>query len=221
MKKNKLLLLLIIISCFGAKAQSVYIDPTVNLALRSNGSLLENQQKKTNDEIKELNRTQTMVQGLLFGINQTQRQVHRGLTEVNGVVTSGNRLRKSYINLTKAFEYSEEALRLAGRDPHHLILATSQMDRVRKWSIELYADIASIITASPNNLMTSGDRNELLYKIERDTYHLYISAIVLVQQLKRIRRVGFLNAMNPFSRGFRNRDVEIFTNMMQENGIQY
>lgn len=221
MKRNILFLVFITLNYFASKAQSIYIDPTVNVALRSNGSLLETQQKQTNEEIKELNRTQTMVQGLLFGINETQRRVHRGLTEVNGVVTSGNRLRKSYLNLTKAVEYSEEAIRLAGRDPHHLILATSQMERVRKWSIELYADIASIITASPNNLMTSGDRNELLYKIERDTYQLYISAIVLVQQLKRIKRVGFLNALNPFSRGFRNRDIEIFTNMLRENGIQY
>jgi len=219
MNKTLLIMLFITISFKQLHAQSVYLDPTVVATLRTNGGMLERAQNKTNDEVVKLNENQTLVQGLLIGINNTQNKVHRGLREVNGVVTSGLHLQRTYRYISNMMDYSREAVELAGRNPHHLLLANEQLRRIQRWSTELYADIASIITVSPNNLMTSGERNELLYKIERDAYQLYISSITLVQQLRRINRVGFLNTMNPFHRRYNNRDVEIFTEMLQRNGI--
>lgn len=209
--------ILIILSIDNIYSQAIHLDVGVSGSLLFNGSTLKASQEKTNDELNTLNKKQTAVAVIMTKINQTQEIVYKGLSEVNSVVKDGLALKRCYKNVQNILTYSDQAVKLAKKNPHYLLLTNNVIDRVKKHSIEIYTDIATLLTGGKKTLMNTGQRKMLIDGIERNTYQILISVIMLKNKLLRIDRVGFLNSLNPFN-SYVNQDLILFNQIITNSG---
>jgi hypothetical protein len=206
----KTLILITIIAVSNLHSQSLYIDPGQVAILTLNGQILKDKQEEQVDKLSRLNQLQVSTGIALNKINTVQEKVYDGMREVSSIITGSMSLQRTYQNLDDAVRITAESVELISDNPHYSILMGDIMQRFQESSVEMYTDIASIITSNAQNLMTAGDRKQLLYEIENNSYQLKISALMIKIRMRRIERVGFLKAALPFSSGYRNRDLETF-----------
>jgi len=206
----KTLVLLTLITISNLNSQSLYVDPGQVAVLTLNGQILKDKQEEQVDKLNRLNQLQISTGVALNKINTVQEKVYDGMREVSSIITGSMSLQRTYQNLDDAVRITTESVELISDNPHYSILMGDIMQRFQESSVEMYTDIASIITSNAQNLMTAGDRKQLLYEIENNSYQLKISALMIKIRMRRIERVGFLKAALPFSSGYRNRDLETF-----------
>lgn len=194
-------------------AQSLYMDPATVTVITVNGQILKNQQENHEEKLSTLNQLQATTNVVMQKINTTQEKIHQGLTEVNSIVSNSLALQRTYENLNDAISITNESIETIADNPHYTLLMTDIMQRYQESTIEIYSEIANVITGSAQNLMTSGDRKQLLYEIENASYQLKLSAIMVRIRMRRIERVGFLKSINPFNNTM-NSDLDDFVSII-------
>lgn len=194
-------------------AQRVYIDPTTTAALAIYANQIENAQEETIEEQTRLQQAQMWVGAKMAAVENIQKKVYRGLSEVSGTLTNGVQVMRIYENLERCSLYAGQISDFAAEHPEFTVFAVKTTQQAYQNILVYSNDITSILTAGDTNLATAGDRYLLLEEVNDAVSKIKISLLQILMKMEAAERVGFLNALNPFQE-YINTDKDIVENIL-------
>lgn len=197
-----------------AVSSQVYIDILTAPMMLTNAPLIRGEMKKTNDNLRAIQRGQLYLQTQLGLANDLQRKILRGLQEVSGTVRNALTIRQIYDTSTDIVEEMQDAVRLAADNPHFAIFAHRSATIFRERALELYGEVSSILQQEGTNLLNAGERQQLLLRVYRDLKLLWGAAYGINYAMKTAIRAGFWNSLNPF-KVWVNRDARIMRDIIR------
>jgi len=207
--------LLLVLSGWQGFAQ-IYFDPATAGAMAIHSGVIDRQLDKTNDRLTLIQRGQLAVTGQLTVINDIQRSLYRGLSEVSGVM-------KSLLAVKDIAEISQDilsdvnkAIAIAGDNPAYLLFAQAGASEFRSRALSLSAELSAfVLKGGWDNLMDSGERSKLLNRIATQLMILRGVSYGMYRAMYRARQIGLLNALNPYA-GFINTDKRIADDILSK-----
>lgn len=215
MKKLFLLWFGILWICF-LQAQTVYIDPLVAGAISSTGSSLKSQQNNTNNVLTQIKTAQLAVSAQLAAANKLQEKVYKGLSEVSSALNDAFVVKQIFENTTTIVKKSSEIVAFAAQNPQYAYFARKEADLFKKRCISLTTEVTQTLTGGKFNLMSSGQRRELLRNIQTQTSLLASHAWLILYSMQRAKTIGFWKAINPFG-DWVNKDDKIAKDIIRRS----
>lgn len=215
MKKLFLLWIGILSICF-LQAQTVYIDPAVAGAISVTGNSLKSEQNSTNNVLTQIKTAQLAVSTQLAAANRLQEKVYKGLSEVSSALNDAFVVKQIYENTTRIVEKSAEIATFAAQNPEYAYFARKEADNFKKRCISLTTEVAQTLTGGEFNLMSSGQRRELLRNIQTQTSLLASHAWLILYSMQRAKTIGFWKAINPFQ-DWLNKDQRIAQDIIRRS----
>lgn len=211
--------LLFVISFLGyyAKAQTPYIDVLTAPALAVYSNQIDSNQNQTITEMNRLQQAQSFVSAQMVTANNIQNKVYNGLREVNGSIKNGLQVKRIYTNLEKTVVNMDELKKVVLDAPEFAIFSKKATELAVNKSLDIYTDVADLLTSGDLNLATSGDRRRLLYNIEQNTRMLNIYLINMRLTIQRAKRRGFWKSANPWQ-NYVNTDKQLFDQIITNSG---
>lgn len=203
----------ILFTPFDAHTQ-VYIDILTAPAMLTSGPLIRAEMKKTNENLDAIQRGQLYLQTQLSLANDLQGKILKGLQEVSGTVRNALTVRQIYETSTDVIEEMQDAVRLAADNPQFAIFAYRSTGIFRERALELYAEVSQILQQEDTNLLSAGERQQLLLRVYRDLKLLWVAAYGINYSMKTAIRAGFWYSLNPF-KVWVNRDVRIMRDIVR------
>lgn len=154
--------------------------------------------KKTNNELSAIKRGQLFLQTQLGLANDLQQKVLTGLQQVSGTLRNALTIRQIYETSADIIGEMQEAVEIAADNPQFSIFAYRSANIFRQRALELYAEVARILTEDEVNLLDAGERQQLLLRVYRDIRLLYGAAYSINFSMKTAIRTGFWRSLNPF-----------------------
>ena len=154
--------------------------------------------KKTNNELSAIKRGQLFLQTQLGLANDLQQKVLTGLQQVSGTLRNALTVRQIYETSADIIGEMQEAVEIAADNPQFSIFAYRSANIFRQRALELYAEVARILTEDEINLLDAGERQQLLLRVYRDIRLLYGAAYSINFSMKTAIRIGFWRSLNPF-----------------------
>lgn len=198
-------------------SQTTYIDIMNAPAMMIYASNIKNEQENTVDKMEELKEAQGWVAAQMTYANNLQDKLYKGLREVNGTVRNGLQIKRIYTNLEKTVGNIDAIQKEIRGYPEYSVFATKAINNVTDKVIDIYSDAADIINDSDTNLATAGDRRRLLGSLETNTRVLNIYLMNVRWTIKRAKRKGWWNSINPFS-SYVETDKAIFNRIITNSG---
>lgn len=154
--------------------------------------------KKTNNELSAIKRGQLFLQTQLGLANDLQQKVLTGLQQVSGTLRNALTIRQIYETSADIIGEMQEVVEIAADNPQFSIFAYRSANIFRQRALELYAEVARILTEDEINLLDAGERQQLLLRVYRDIRLLYGAAYSINFSMKTAIRTGFWRRLNPF-----------------------
>ena len=154
--------------------------------------------KKTNNELSAIKRGQLFLQTQLGLANDLQQKVLTGLQQVSGTLRNALTIRQIYETSADIIGEMQEVVEIAADNPQFSIFAYRSANIFRQRALELYAEVARILTEDEINLLDAGERQQLLLRVYRDIRLLYGAAYSINFSMKTAIRTGFWRSLNPF-----------------------
>lgn len=193
-------------------AQVPYIDVLTAPALAGYSENIQSAQRNTNKKMEKLNQLQMWTATQMVLVNKTQDKIYKGLQEVNGTVKNGLQIKRIFYNLSQTVTYMDQVYDEITDNPEYTVFATKSINVVVNKTVDIYSDVADIISDSETNLAFAGDRRRLLYNIEHNTKLLNIYLITIKLTIQRAKRKGFWKSINPLE-NYINTDKQIFNSI--------
>jgi len=154
--------------------------------------------KKTNNELSAIKRGQLFLQTQLGLANDLQQKVLTGLQQVSSTLRNALTIRQIYETSADIIGEMQEVVEIAADNPQFSIFAYRSANIFRQRALELYAEVARILTEDEINLLDAGERQQLLLRVYRDIRLLYGAAYSINFSMKTAIRTGFWRSLNPF-----------------------
>lgn len=154
--------------------------------------------KKNNNELSAIKRGQLFLQTQLGLANDLQQKVLTGLQQVSGTLRNALTIRQIYETSADIIGEMQEVVEIAADNPQFSIFAYRSANIFRQRALELYAEVARILTEDEINLLDAGERQQLLLRVYRDIRLLYGAAYSINFSMKTAIRTGFWRSLNPF-----------------------
>ena len=154
--------------------------------------------KKNNNELSAIKRGQLFLQTQLGLANDLQQKVLTGLQQVSGTLRNALTIRQIYETSADIIGEMQEVVEIAADNPQFSIFAYRSANIFRQRALELYAEVARILTEDEINLLDAGERQQLLLRVYRDIRLLYGAAYSINFSMKTALRTGFWRSLNPF-----------------------
>lgn len=196
-------------------SQNTYIDPATTVALFTYSNNLRKEQDRTRRQIVDLKKYQGTVGVAMAEVGRVQDKIYKGLKEVSGTLQNGMQVKDIYEELRWMRKYTDDVIRLTRNKPQYTVFAQAVSKETQENAIKIGAEVTEMITSSDTNLMTAGDRIDLLRKIYDDVRTLKINILSIKLVLERAERLGFWRSINPFQ-GYINTDKDIVENIIRQ-----
>lgn len=197
--KKLLFLFCFIVAITNLKAQVAYVDPAVAGAISISSQTLRSEQNKTNNLLTQIKTAQMAVNAQLAAAQRLQDKIYKGLSEVSGALNDAFVVKQIYENTTKIVEKSAEITAFAARNPQYAYFARKEATNFRNRLVSLTAEVTQALTGGEFNLMSAGQRRELLRNIQTQTSLLAGHAWYMLYTMERAKTIGFWKAINPFA----------------------
>lgn len=204
-------LVLIVCCClvFSTVQGQVYVDPTTAAAMAAHSGVINGQLNKTNDNLTLIQQGQLAVTGQLVIVNDLQRQIYQGLSEVSAAVRSLLAIRDIAEISVDIVADVDKATALAGNNPVLLLFAESAAREFKRRGTALATEVSSfVLQGGANNLMDSGERAKLLNRIRTELMILRGVAYGMHRTMYWANQRGILHSLNPYA-GYINVDRQI------------
>jgi len=202
---------------FTGKAQ-VYIDMlTAPQMLIMSGNItggIGGEFKKTNNNLNKIQEAQVYLNAKLAVVNELQRKVHNGLTQVSGTVRNGLKVRQIYEVSEDILVGLSETGRLVSDHPQFAIFANRSASNLRQRALGLYAEVANILREDDRNVLDAGERQQLLNRVYGDLMLMRGAVFGINHSIKTAIRAGFWRSLNPF-RTWMNQDAQIMRDIIR------
>lgn len=190
------------------KAQ-VYIDPAVAAATGVHAGIMNSQLNDVNDNLTLIQRGQMAVTGQLLIVNDLQKQIYKGLSEVAGAVRSLLTIREIADISMDIVNDVQKAVDLASGNPLLLLFAESGAREFRSRATDLASQVSTfVLRGGRDNLMDSGERARLLNRIRIELTVIRGVAYGMHRSMYWAKMRGIFNSLNPFA-SFINIDKQI------------
>lgn len=200
--------------------QTIYFDPGVSGALIGYSQSLKNGQNKIADEQSQLQKAQTFVSTQVALVNDVQKKIYKGLSEVSTTLSNGIQVKHIYSELEQCSKYSKDIANLVKKQPQYAIFGAKATQKSYEQVLKITLEISSVLQGGEKNLMTAGDRYRLLDSIEGKIATLKIWLATIKVALEHAQMVGFWKSINPFQ-GYINTDRDIIQNIMDKYKHQF
>ncbi|RZM09228.1 MAG: hypothetical protein EOO88_49105 [Pedobacter sp.] len=206
---KQILFCLLLAMCGLQGLAQIYFDPATAGAMALHSGVIDRQLDKTNDHLTLIQRGQLAVTGQLTMINEVQRSLYRGLSEVSGVMKSLLAVKDIAEISGDIFSDVNKSISIAVDNPAFLLFAQAGANEFRTRAISLSAEVSAfVLKGGSDNLMDSGERSKLLNRIATQLMILRGVSYGMYRSMYRARQIGLLNALNPYA-GFINSDRRI------------
>ena len=198
------------------KAQTLVLDPAL-LAATIAGDAAENNRL---DDIKEkqtvIERYQKLAITELVFINDWQKKMYEGLTEVAGVLRDVQQIREATIIVGDIVDYQKKTVQYAGQAPHLVLFAEKAESEFVSRASGLVLYISTVaLKGGKEMLMDAGERAKLINHVVTELRLLRAAAWSAQKQMNWAKRDGIWRSLNPWQ-GFVNQDKRIMKEIMND-----
>lgn len=200
------------------KAQ-IYIDPAVAAATGVHAGVMNSQLNDVNNNLTLIQRGQMAVTGQLLIVNDLQKQIYNGLSEVAGAVRSLLAIKDIADISTDIVRDVQKAIDIASGNPVLLLFAEAGAREFKTRATNLASEVSTfILKGGKDNLMDSGERAKLLNRIRVELTILRGVAYGMHRSMYWAKMRGIFNALNPYA-SFINIDKQIADEVIRNSRL--
>lgn len=213
--KKLLLLALLPMAVYTARAQQYVIDPqhlvtvTQNAAVRSGAENMHEQYlAKISTNINDLN---TNVGAVVLA----QTMIYEGLSNVNSALKDGLAVKNMAVIIADMSSYISRALELAKSEPYLLSFSNNIADEMRTRSLALVSDVSRYILKEGDNVQADYNaRDQLLRKVITQLQILDGLAYGAWKSMYWAKEKGIVASLDPFA-AFVSQDTRAVNQIIQ------
>lgn len=202
-------IMLLLLICFASSsAQMLVVDPTTSVAIAVNSSVINGQLNKTNDNLRAIQRGQLLVSSQLVIVNDLQKKIHTGLSEVSSIINNLNSIKEIANCGTDIVKDVGQAITIARSNPALLLFAEEGAREFKTRAVSLSAEVSAFVLKGGTNLMDAGERGRLLNHIQSEMQILRGIAYGMGRAMYWAKMRGIWASLNPWAE-WQNMDVRI------------
>jgi len=218
MKTIFFLLLVSQLTAFSLCAQ-IYVDPATSGAVAAGSSMMDSQLKKSNNELTLIQKAQLSVTAQLAVVNDLQRNIYKGLSEVSAVMGSLLSVKDIYEISQDIILDANKAIAIAKNNPELLLFAQGGAQEFKTRAARLAAEVSGfVLHGGKESLMDSGERAKLLNRIVLELSIIRGISYGIYRSMYWARQRGFFASINPYG-GFINIDKRIADDILSKAKI--
>ncbi len=212
---RKLLLLFLVASVSFNKTYCQNIDPFLSGAIIAANSTENTSYNKIKDNQTAIQRAQEATIIVVDQVNQIQNKIYNGLMQVSSVLKNAYQIKECLQALNDILSYESDMLSEAQKNPLALAFALKIQNEMVSKAAGYYADIQTVILKANTKelLMTAGERETLLYKVQLDLNTLRALAAYSYYKVHLAVMQGIINSFNPF-KGYVDIDGKIVKDLL-------
>ncbi len=211
-KPGILVIILSIIYCH-SMAQTLTVDPAVSAAIAVNAGVINGQLNTTNNKLDLIQKGQLAVTGQLVIVNDLQKKVYQGLSQVASVINNLTTIKEIAECGSDIVNDVEASITLAKSDPVLLLFAEQGARDFEARAATLAADVSAFVLKGGNNLMDSGERGRMLNHIADEMRILRGIAYGMDRTMYWAKINGIFRSLNPWAE-WQNQDVRIANDVL-------
>jgi hypothetical protein len=210
----KLLLLFLAVISFG-KNYCQNIDPFLAGAIIAANATENSNYNNIKDNQTAIQRAQEATIVVVDQVNQIQNKIYNGLMQVSSVLKNAYQIKECLQALNDILSYEGDMLAEAQKNPLALAFALKIQNEMVSKAVSYYADIETVILKANTKelLMTAGERETLLYKVQLDLNTLRALAAYSYYRVHLAVMQGIINSFNPF-KGYVDIDGKIVKDLL-------
>ena len=210
----KLLLLFIGVVSF-SKTYCQNIDPFLEGAIIVSSATENTNYNNIKDNQTAIQRAQEATIIVVDQVNQIQNKIYNGLMQISYVLKNAYQIKECLQALNDILSYEGDMLAEAQKNPLALAFAIKIQNEMVSKAVSYYADIETVILKANTKelLMTAGERETLLYKVQLDLNTLRALAAYSYYKVHLAVMQGIINSFNPF-KGYVDIDGKIVKDLL-------
>ncbi len=210
----KLLLLFLAVIGF-SKTYCQNIDPFLEGAIIVSSATENTNYNNIKDNQTAIQRAQEATIVVVDQVNQIQNKIYNGLMQVSSVLKNAYQIKECLQALNDILSYEGDMLAEAQKNPLALAFALKIQNEMVSKAVSYYADIETVILKANTKelLMTAGERETLLYKVQLDLNTLRALAAYSYYKVHLAVMQGIINSFNPF-KGYVDIDGKIVKDLL-------
>ena len=211
----KLLFLVLTTSISFEKTYCQNIDPFLAGAIIVANATENSNYNNIKDNQTAIQRAQEATIVVVDQVNQIQNKIYNGLMQVSSVLKNAYQIKECLQALNDILSYEGDMLAEAQKNPLALAFALKIQNEMVSKAISYYADIETVILKANTKelLMTAGERETLLYKVQLDLNTLRALAAYSYYKVHLAVMQGIINSFNPF-KGYVDIDGKIVKDLL-------
>ncbi len=211
----KLLLLMLSASISFEKTYCQNIDPFLAGAIIAANATENSNYNNIKDNQTAIQRAQEATIVVVDQVNQIQNKIYKGLMQVSSVLKNAYQIKECLQALNDILSYEGDMLAEAQKNPLALAFALKIQNEMVSKAVSYYADIETVILKANTKelLMTAGERETLLYKVQLDLNTLRALAAYSYYKVHLAVMQGIINSFNPF-KGYVDIDGKIVKDLL-------
>lgn len=210
----KLLLLFLAVIGF-SKTYCQNIDPFLEGAIIVSSATENTNYNNIKDNQTAIQRAQEATIVVVDQVNQIQNKIYNGLMQVSSGLKNAYQIKECLQALNDILSYEGDMLAEAQKNPLALAFALRIQNEMVSKAVSYYADIETVILKANTKelLMTAGERETLLYKVQLDLNTLRALAAYSYYKVHLAVMQGIINSFNPF-KGYVDIDGKIVKDLL-------
>jgi hypothetical protein len=210
----QLLLLFLVVISFG-KTYCQNIDPFLAGAIITANATENSNYNNIKDNQTAIQRAQEATIVVVDQVNQIQNKIYNGLMQVSSVLKNAYQIKECLQALNDILSYEGDMLAEAQKNPLALAFTLKIQNEMVSKAVSYYADIETVILKANTKelLMTAGERETLLYKVQLDLNTLRALAAYSYYKVHLAVMQGIINSFNPF-KGYVDIDGKIVKDLL-------
>ena len=191
------------------------IDPFLTGAIIVANASENANYNKIKDNQTAIQRAQEATILVVDQVNQIQNKIYNGLMQVSSVLKNAYQIKECLQALNDILSYEGDMLAEAQKNPLALAFALKIQNEMVSKAVSYYADIETVILKANTKelLMTAGERETLLYKVQLDLNTLRALAAYSYYKVHLAVMQGIINSFNPF-KGYVDIDGKIVKDLL-------
>lgn len=208
------LLFLFVTLCF-QKAYCQNIDPFLEGAIITANATENASYKNIKDNQTAIQKAQEATIIAVDQVNQIQTKIYNGLMQVSSVLKNAYQIKECLQALKDILSYEGDMITESKQNPLALAFALKIQSDMAGKAVAYYSDIQAVVLKANTKdlLMTAGERENLLYKIQLDLNTLRALAAYSYYKVHLAVMQGLINSFNPF-KGYVDIDGKIVKDLL-------
>lgn len=217
MRKVSTILSIAVLVSVGGKsfAQQLTIDPIMTGTMIVGGVEQNNRLNTMKDHQTMIERYQSLAVTQLGFINQWQKKMYDGLSQVSSAVRDSKNILEATDIVNDIIKYQLETAKYAKGDPLLLIFAQKTEADFKAKALDMVLYISTVaLKGGKDMLMDAGQRAELINHIVTDLRVIRGLAYTASRQMYWAKMDGIFRSLNPFA-GYVNQDQQIANDILR------